>query len=73
MSDADSDHEGFSVGDRVRLSEAGLKRKGSRGGGYQGCVIGVRGGSIPTVKVVFDGNKGPTTLHAKYLVLDRDC
>ena len=62
----------FRVGDRVRLSEAGLKRKGLRGGGYQGLVVGVRRGLIPTVKVLFDGNKRTSILHAKYLVLDRD-
>ena len=62
----------FRIGDRVRLSAARLKLKGIRRGGYQGLVVGIRGGLIPTVTVVFDGNKKPTKLHAKYLVLDRD-
>jgi hypothetical protein len=61
----------FRVGDRIRLSKEGLTRKGSRGGGYQGTVVKlVR--SSQSVRVQFDGYKTPTSLHVKYLELDRD-
>jgi hypothetical protein len=54
------------------LSELGLKRKGARGGGYRGRVISVRDGMIPIVRVLFDGNRSPTTIHAKFLVAETD-
>jgi len=61
----------FKVGERVRLSEEGLTRRGSRGGGYQGVVVGLVRGSM-SVRVLFDGYKTPARLHTKYLEVDRD-
>lgn len=61
----------FRIGDRVRLSEEGLRRKGSRGGGYQGTVVTSVRGSM-SVLVLFDGYKTPTALYTKYLEPDRD-
>ena len=69
MSETESEQKAFRIGDRVRLSEEGLKRKGSRRGGDQGVVVGLVRGST-SLRVHFDGYKGPSRLHPKYIELD---
>jgi hypothetical protein len=63
--------EPLCVGDQVRLSEAGLKRQGSRRGGYQGTVVKLYRGSM-SVSVHFEGYKTPVRIHVKYLEPDQD-
>ncbi len=54
----------FHVGDRVRLSRAGLNRKGARRGGYRGKIVRIHTAAREIVlTVLFDGNKAPTILH----------
>ena len=56
MDGAQLENESFRVGDRVRLSAEGLKRRGSRGRPHQGVVVAVVRGSM-SVRVLFKGYK----------------
>jgi len=54
------------VGDRVQLSEEGLRRIGPRRAkNNRGVVVAVR--DVTSVAVIFDGKKSPTRLLTKFL------
>jgi hypothetical protein len=60
----------FKIGRRVRLSKLG-RRRCPRLADRPGTVVGYSRFNS-AVKVIFDGNKSATSLHASYLVADAD-
>jgi hypothetical protein len=62
--------EPFKSGDRVRLSELGLRHSIGSRHGYTGQVIELL--SAKTVRVLFDGQRDPTQLPTQWLERDRD-